>query len=266
VSVPRERTEATVSTPGQALAGKVAVVTGGGRNVGEAIALRFAREGARVAVVDLDKDRAQRTVDLIEVEVPGAGAAFVCDVSEKDSVREMAAAVVETFGGVDVLVNNVAITDRGATVLDLDEDEWDRVIKVTLTSVFLCTKYVGRRMVETGRGGSVITIGSTSGYRARPNATAYPAAKAAVINLTRSFAAQLAPFGIRANSVTPNKVGSPVGQDVEPDDRKRRNLVGRGGRPEDIANAVLFLASEESGFIDATDLVVDGGVLNGPMD
>ncbi len=248
------------------LAGKVAVVTGGGRNVGEAIALRFAREGAKVAVVDLDKDRAQRTVDLVEQEAPGAAAAFVCDVSDSASVQDMAGAVAEAFGGVDILVNNVAITDRGATVLDLDEDEWDRVLKVTLTSVFLCTKYVGRRIVDTGRGGSIINIGSTSGYRARPNATAYPAAKAAVINLTRSFAAQLAPYGIRANSVTPNKVGSPVGQDVEPEDRKRKNLVGRGGRPEDIANAVLFLASQESGFIDATDLLVDGGVLHGPMD
>ena len=248
------------------LAGKVAVVTGGGRNVGEAIAVRFAREGAKVAVVDLDKDRAQHTVDLVEQESPGAGAAFLCDVSDSQSVQDMAAAVVDAFGGVDILVNNVAITDRGATVLDLDEDEWDRVLKVTLTSVFLCTKYVGKRMVETGRGGSVINIGSTSGYRARPNATAYPAAKAAVINLTRSFAAQLAPYGIRANSVTPNKVGSPVGQDVEPEDRKRRNLVGRGGQPVDIANAVLFLASEESGFVDATDLLVDGGVLHGPMD
>ena len=248
------------------LAGKVAVVTGGGRNVGEAIAVRFAREGAKVAVVDLDADRAQQTVDLVEKEAPGAGAAFVCDVSDKNSVQEMAAAVVEAFGGVDILVNNVAITDRGATVLDLDEEEWEHVLKVTLTSVFLCTKYVGKRMVETGRGGSVINIGSTSGYRARPNATAYPAAKAAVINLTRSFAAQLAPYGIRANSVTPNKVGSPVGQDVEPEDRKRKNLVGRGGQPADIANAVLFLASEESGFIDATDVLVDGGVLHGPMD
>jgi NAD(P)-dependent dehydrogenase (short-subunit alcohol dehydrogenase family) len=248
------------------LAGKVAVVTGGGRNVGEAIAVRFAQEGARVAVVDLDGERAQRTVDLVEKEAPGAAVAVVCDVSDSASVQRMADAVVEAFGGVDVLVNNVAITDRGATVLDLDEAEWDRVLKVTLTSVFLCTKYVGKKMVETGRGGSVINIGSTSGYRARPNATAYPAAKAAVINLTRSFAAQLAPFGIRANSVTPNKVGSPVGQDVEPEDRKRRNLVGRGAQPLDIANAVLFLASEESGFVDATDLVVDGGVLNGPMD
>ena len=242
------------------LAGKVAVVTGGGRNVGEAIALRFAREGAKVAVVDLDKDRAQRTVDLVEQEVPGAAAAFVCDVSESASVQEMATAVAEAFGGVDILVNNVAITDRGATVLDLDEDEWDRVLKVTLTSVFLCTKYVGKQIVETGRGGAIVNIGSTSGYRARPNATAYPAAKAAVINLTRSFAAQLAPYGIRANSVTPNKVGSPVGQDVEPTDRKRSNLVGRGGRPEDIADAVLFMASEESSFITATDLLVDGGV------
>jgi NAD(P)-dependent dehydrogenase (short-subunit alcohol dehydrogenase family) len=248
------------------LEGKVAVVTGGGRNVGEAIAVRFAQEGARVAVVDLDEERAQRTVDLVEKEAPGAAVAVVCDVSDSASVQGMADAVVKAFGGVDVLVNNVAITDRGATVLDLDEAEWDRVLKVTLTSVFLCTKYVGKKMVETGRGGSVINIGSTSGYRARPNATAYPAAKAAVINLTRSFAAQLAPFGIRANSVTPNKVGSPVGQDVEPEDRKRRNLVGRGAQPLDIANAVLFLASEESGFVDATDLVVDGGVLNGPMD
>ena len=248
------------------LDGKVAVVTGGGRNVGEAIAVRFAQEGARVAVVDLDEERARRTVDLVEEEAPGAAAAFVCDVSDSASVQRMADAVVEAFGGVDVLVNNVAVTDRGATVLDLDEAEWDRVLKVTLTSVFLCTKYVGRKIVDTGRGGSVISIGSTSGYRARPNATAYPAAKAAVINLTRSFAAQLAPFGIRANSVTPNKVGSPVGQDVEPEDRKRRNLVGRGAQPLDIANAVLFLASEESGFVDATDLVVDGGVLNGPMD
>ncbi|MFP5336734.1 MAG: SDR family NAD(P)-dependent oxidoreductase [Actinomycetes bacterium] len=255
-----------MSTPAGTLAGRVAVVTGGGRNVGEAIAHRFAREGARVAVVDLDADRARRTVDLITAELPDAAAAFVCDVSDSASVQEMADAVADTFGGVDILVNNVAITDRGATVLDLDEDEWDRVLRVTLTSVFLCTKYVGRKIVETGRGGSVINIGSTSGYRARPNATAYPAAKAAVINLTRSFAAQLAPYGIRANSVTPNKVGSPVGQDVEPEDRRRRNLVGRGAQPLDIANAVLFLASDQSGFIDATDLLVDGGVLHGPMD
>ncbi len=248
------------------LDGRVAVVTGGGRNVGEAIALTFAREGARVAVVDLDADRGQRTVDKVEAELPGAAAAFLCDVADSDDVQRMVRSVVDTFGGVDLLVNNVAITDRGATVLDLDEDEWDRVLKVTLTSVFLCTKYVGRCLVEQGRGGAIVNIGSTSGYRARPNATAYPAAKAAVINVTRSFAAQLAPYRIRVNSVTPNKVGSPVGQDAEPQDRRRSNLVGRGGRPEDIASAVLFMVSDDASFITATDLLVDGGVLHGPMD
>jgi len=247
------------------LDGRVAVVTGGGRNVGEAIALFMAREGARVAVVDLDADRGARTVAKIEAEVPGSAAAFVCDVSDSHDVQRMVDSVVAELGGVDILVNNVAITDRGATVLDLDEDEWDRVLAVTLTSVFLCTKYVGRRMVAQERGGAIVNIGSTSGYRARPNASAYPAAKAAVINVTRSFAAQLAPHRIRVNSVTPNKVGSPVGQDIEPADRPRSNLVGRGARPEDIASAVLFMVTEESSFITATDLVVDGGVLNGPM-
>ena len=117
--------------------------------------------------------------------------------------------IADRFGRLDILVNNVAITDRGATVLDLDEDVWDQVLKVTLTSVFLCTKYAGRKIVAGGGGGNVVNIGSTSGYRARPNALAYPAAKAAVINMTRSIAAQLAPHGIRVNSVTPNKVGSP---------------------------------------------------------
>jgi NAD(P)-dependent dehydrogenase (short-subunit alcohol dehydrogenase family) len=246
--------------------GKVAVVTGAGRNVGAAIAASFAREGARVAVVDLDDGRAQATVAQIDAEVPGAATPFRCDVADPADVRKTMDAIADQFGRLDILVNNVAITDRGATVLDLDEDVWDQVLRVTLTSVFLCTKYAGARMVAAGNGGAVINIGSTSGYRARPNALAYPAAKAAVINMTRSIAAQLAPHGIRVNSVTPNKVGSPVGRDEEPPDRPRNNMLGRGGRPEDIAGAVVFLASDDASFITSTDLVVDGGVLTGVMD
>lgn len=246
---------------------QVAMVTGAGRNVGAAIALSLAREGAVIAVVDLDQERAEQTVEAIDAELPGAAVAFVCDVSDRDSVEATVADIVARLGGIDILVNNVAITDRGATVLDLDEAEWDRVLKVTLTSVFLCTKYAGRQMVAQARGGAVVNIGSTSGYRARPNALAYPAAKAAVINMTRSLAAQLAPHQIRVNSVTPNKVGSPVGRSEEPKDRPRKgNMLGRGGRPEDIAAAVRFLVSEDASFITSTDLVVDGGVLNGVMD
>ena len=245
---------------------QVAVVTGAGRNVGAAIALDMAREGAKVAVVDLDAARANATVKQIDAECPGAAKAFICDVASAVDVRKTMDAIADHFGRIDILVNNVAITDRGATVLDLDEDIWDQVLKVTLTSVFLCTKYAGLKMVAGGRGGNVINIGSTSGYRARNNALAYPAAKAAVINMTRSIAAQLAPHGIRVNSVTPNKVGSPVGRDEEPTDRPRKNMLGRGCRPEDIAGAVLFLVSAKASFITSTDMIVDGGVLNGVMD
>ncbi len=247
------------------LTDQVAVVTGGGRNVGAAICATFVREGARVAVVDRDRARAEALADKLNAEAPGRALPLVCDVSDSADVQRMVGAVVDAFGRVDILVNNVAITDRGCTVLDLPEEEWDRVLKVTLTSVFLCSKYVGRQIVAGGRGGAIVNIGSTSGYRARANATAYPAAKAAVINVTRSLEAQLAPYGIRVNSVTPNKVGSPVGRDEEAPDRPRENLLGRGGRPEDIANAVLYIASEESSFVTATDLVVDGGALNGLM-
>jgi NAD(P)-dependent dehydrogenase (short-subunit alcohol dehydrogenase family) len=248
------------------LEGKVAVVTGAGRNVGAAIAARMVRDGAKVAVVDFDGARARATVEKINAETPGAAESFLCDVADKDSVAATMEAIASHFGGIDILVNNVAITDRGATVLDLDEDEWGRVLQVTLTSVFLCTKYAGRKMVAGGRGGAVVNIGSTSGYRARPNALAYPAAKAAVINMTRSMAAQLAPHGIRVNSVTPNKVGSPVGRDEEPEDRPRKNMLGRGCRPEDIAGAVAYMVSDDADFVTSTDLVVDGGVLHGVMD
>lgn len=248
------------------LEGRVAVITGAGRNVGAAIAARMADDGAKVAVVDLDSERAEATVAAIGERHPGAARSFWCNVADPVEVRKTMDAIVDHFGSLDVLVNNVAITDRGATVLDLDEEIWHEVLQVTLTSVFLCTKYAGQKMVEGGRGGAVVNIGSTSGYRARPNALAYPAAKAAVINMTRSMAAQLAPYGIRVNSVTPNKVGSPVGRDEEPADRARKNMLGRGCRPEDIAGAVAYMVSDDAGFVTSTDLVVDGGVLNGVMD
>lgn len=235
-------------------------MTGAGRNIGEAIAHLFAAEGARVAVVDIDRARANRTAEAIRAGRPDAALPLCCDVADGASVRGMLAEVLGRWGGVDILVNNVAVTDH-RTVLDLDEAEWDRVLRVTLSSVFVCCKYVGRAMVERGRGGRIVNITSTSGYRGRSEATAYTAAKGGVVNLTRSLAIQLAPYGIRVNSVAPNRIGSPVGVDEVPERRVVTNLVGRPGVPMDIAQAVTFLVSDEAAFITATDLLVDGGAL-----
>ncbi|MDE3075711.1 MAG: glucose 1-dehydrogenase [Chloroflexota bacterium] len=241
---------------------RIAIVTGAGRNIGEAVAHAFAREGAKVAIVDLDRTLADAVAEAINERDAGAALAVVADVSSSPDVRRMVERVVEHFGGVDILVNNVAITDH-KTILDLEEDEWDRVIRVSLRSPFLCTKYVARRLVEQGRGGRIINMASTSGHRGRPEATAYTAAKGAILNFTRSVAIQLAPYGVRVNSISPNQIGTPVGLDYVPERRQVKNLVGRPGKPEDIAAAAVFLASADGDFITAADLLVDGGALAG---
>jgi len=242
------------------LENKVAIVTGAGRNIGEEIAKTFADEGARVAVVDLDRGRGERVAGEINAKNPGRALVVVCDVSSAADVEKMVNTVVQKWGGVDILVNNAAWTDR-KNILDLTEEEWDKVMAVTLKSVFLCTKFVARVMVDQKRKGGIINIASTSGYMGRRDATAYTAAKGGVLNFTRSLAVQLAPYGIRVNSITPNRIGSPVGEDVVPENRFVKNLVGRRGTPKDIAAAVLFLSSEDSDFITAADLLVDGGAL-----
>ena len=242
------------------LENKVAIVTGAGRNIGEEISRTFAQEGARVAVVDLDKGRGERVAGEINAAHPDHALQFICDVSSSSDVEKMVKAVAHKWGGVDILVNNAAWTDR-KNILDLTEEEWDKVMAISLKSVFLCTKFAARSMVEQKRKGRIVNIASTSGHTGRPDATAYTAAKAGVLNLTRSLAVQLAPHGIRVNSVTPNRIGSPVGEDVVPENRFVKNLVGRRGTPKDIAAAVLFFCSEESDFITAADLLVDGGAM-----
>ncbi len=240
------------------LENRVAIVTGAGRNIGEAIAHAFAAEGARVAVADAHEGRARLVTDAINSAHPGSAIPVVADVSSGHEVQQMVSRVVEQWGRLDILVNNAAVTDR-KNVLDLEENEWDLVMQVTLKSVFLCSKYAARAMIDGGRGGRIINIASTSGYRGRTNATAYTAAKAGVLNLTRSLAAQLAPYGIRVNSVTPNRIGSPVGEDEVPTTMRGFNLVGRLGMPPDIAKAVVFLVSDDADFITGADLLVDGG-------
>ena len=244
------------------LENRVGLVTGAGRNIGEEVAHALAREGARVAVVDVRQNAAEAVAQSINATCPEAAMAVVADVSASADVQRMVSEVLARWGGIDILVNNAAITDH-KTVLDLDEEEWDRVMEVTLKSVYLCTKYAAKHMANQGRGGRIINIASTSGHRGRADSTAYTAAKGGVLNLTRSLAIQLAPYGIRVNSVTPNMVGSPVGEDTISKDRRISNLVGRQGMPPDIAAAVIFLASDDADFITAVDLLADGGALAG---
>jgi NAD(P)-dependent dehydrogenase (short-subunit alcohol dehydrogenase family) len=237
---------------------QVAIVTGAGRNIGEEIAKLFAAEGAKVAVVDLDKIRGQRVAD--EIKAAGGDAAlFAADVSRGADVAALVKNIVARYGRIDILVNNVAISDN-KHIFDITEEEWDRVLSVTLKSQFLMAKEVGKQMAAQGSGGRIVNIGSTSGFTGRSRAIAYSAAKGGVANLTRAMAAQLAPHKIRVNAIVPNKIGSPVGKDEFDPSRPVPNMAKRPGQPEEAAKAVLFLVSDDSSFVWGANLFVDGGV------
>jgi NAD(P)-dependent dehydrogenase (short-subunit alcohol dehydrogenase family) len=238
---------------------QVAIVTGGGRNIGEQIAKLLAAEGARVAVVDLDKNRGERVAGEI-CSASGDAAAFVADTSNSRDVAGLIKGVVERFGRIDILVNNVAISDN-KHILEITEEEWDRVMAVTLKSPFLMAQNVARQMIAQGSGGKIVNIGSTSGFRGRGRAVAYSTAKGGVANLTRAMAVQLASHNIRVNSISPNKTGSPVGKDEFDPTRPVTNLLKRPGQPIETARAVLFLVSDDSSFIDGENIFVDGGVM-----
>lgn len=240
------------------LQGQVAIITGAGRNIGEETARLFAAEGAKVALVDLDPGRGDKVAADI-VQAGGEAAAWALDVADEAGIDRLVKEVVARWGQIDILVNNAAITDN-RHMLEITRQEWDRVIAVTLTGPFLMSQYVARQMVAQGRPGKIVMVGSTTGFLGRKLAIAYAAAKGGIANLTRAMAIQLAPHNIRVTGVVPNKIGSPVGKDTFDPTRPVVNLRGRPGVPRDMANAVLFLVSDESDFIAGTMLFVDGGV------
>jgi 3-oxoacyl-[acyl-carrier protein] reductase len=246
------------------LDGRVAIVTGAGQNIGRAIALRFAAEGAAVAVVDRDQGRAESVRD--EIGRNGGGAiAVIADVSDEDDVDRGVDQVVAELGDVQVLVNNAAATIN-KNLLETSLDEWEHVIAVTLRSQFLFIRKTARVMIAAGHGGAIVNMASTSGHRGNVGKGAYPVAKGGVLNLTRVAAVELAPHGIRVNSVTPTQSGQPLGYGYQADVLERsgpaRSIpLGRWGRPEDQASAALFLASDEAAFITGADLPCDGGLL-----
>ena len=223
---------------------QVAVITGAGRNIGKSMAILFASEGAKIAVIEMHEGRGQSVVD--EINKTGSEATLVlCDVSKSSDVHEMVKKVVDRFGAIDST-----------------EEEFDKVIAVSLKGPYLVTKYVATQMVKQGRGGKIVNFGSTSGMIGRADGIAYAAAKAGVINMTRAMAVQLAPYKIRVNCVVPNRSGSPVGFDDDvTGSRTFENLAGRLGTAQDQAKAALFLVSDDSDFIYGHPLVVDGGVM-----
>ncbi|WP_084958940.1 SDR family NAD(P)-dependent oxidoreductase [Thermoactinospora rubra] len=244
----------------KALDGKVAIVTGGASGIGRATARLFAQEGARVVVADLDGEGARRVAAEI------GGVAVQADVSRPEDCERVVAAAVDAYGGLHVLFNNAGIIRR-TTVLDLDVEEWDRVMAVNVRSVFLMCKYAIPAM--TG-GGSIVNTGSGWGLKGGANAVSYCASKAAVVNMTRALAIDHAKAGIRVNSVNPGDTDTPMlreearqlGEDwaaFEKDAADRP--MGRAGTPDEIARAVLFLASDAASYITGSALVVDGGGL-----
>ena len=240
------------------LTDKVAIVTGAGRNIGEETAKLFAAEGAKIVVVDMDEGRGHTVTEELNASNAGTAVFVKTDVSDEDSVKNLVSESVKAFGRIDILVNNVAISDN-LNIRECTKADFDKTIAVTLTSQFLMCKWIGEQMIEQGDGGAIVNIGSTSGFRGRDSAIAYAAAKGGVANLMRAIAIQLAPFKIRVNSVVPNKIGSPVGQQDFDPTRPVPNLVGRAGLPQELAKGVLFLASDDASFVFGENLFIDGG-------
>lgn len=246
------------------LADKVAIVTGGGSGFGEGIARRFAEEGARVVVGDLQEANGERVAAAIREA--GGEARFVrADVAKGDEVRVLVEETVAAFGGLDVMVNNAGITHRNGPMLEVSEEVFDRLYAVNVKSLYLAALHVVPVFRERG-GGVFINVASTAGLRPRPGLTWYNGTKGAAITLTKSMAAELGPEGIRVNAINPVMGETGLLDDFIGGDspEKRAKVIagiplGRLSRPLDVANAALFLASSEAEFITGVCLEVDGG-------
>jgi len=240
---------------------KVAIITGGGSGIGRATCLLFAREGAKVVVADYVAEGGNETVR--QISAADGQAVFVqADVSKSADVRNMIGAAVRNYGRVDIFFNNAGIEGPSTKLANLKEEDWDRVIAIDLTSVYLGMKYVIPEMIKQG-GGVILSTASVAGLVGFQGSGAYAAAKAGVINLTRLAALEYADKNIRVNCICPGVIETPMVERVmggRPRERiVRSEPIGRLGRPEDIANAALFLASDESSFATGAPFIIDGG-------
>lgn len=236
------------------LEGKVALVTGAGHGIGKAIATRFAAEGARVVVDDVNEEWAQATAEEI------GGIAVAADVSDAAEVDRLFATCVEQLGAPDVLVNNAGLIDVERHVLEADEEWWDKVLSVNLKGEFLCALAAAKLMAPLGRG-SIINMSSGGGQRAHRGMVSYDAAKGGVDGMTRALALDLAPYGIRVNALAPGAINVMGLSEDEAARRGETIPLGYVGAAEDMAGPAVFLASDESAYVTGVVLSVDGGLL-----
>jgi NAD(P)-dependent dehydrogenase (short-subunit alcohol dehydrogenase family) len=254
------------------LEGKIAIVTGTSPNIGGGIAEGLAEEGATVVCVDLAADNASQCAEAIRRR-GGQALGITCDVTDEGQVEAMVARARETYGGVDVLVNNAGILG-GLSVLEMPVERWNRQIAVNLTGTFLCTKHVARAMVAGRRRGSIVVVVSTAGHQGQAGNIAYSTSKSGLLNFTRAAAMDLARHGIRVNSLTPTATDTDEAADravawgrPRPEPRTRgldfpkMIPMGKLPSPRHYAHAVAFLASDEAEMITGIDLRVDAGAI-----
>lgn len=246
------------------LKGKTAIVTGGGSGIGRSTAILFAREGARVAVADIDSPSGEETVSIIKES--GGEAVFIkTDVKDANQIRELVTITVQSFGGLNILFNNAGVANSEVRSVDLSEDEWDHVVDINLKGVFLGIKYAIPELIKSG-GGAIINTSSLLGLKGKKYQAPYNASKAGVVVLTQNAALEYGKYNIRVNAIAPGVIDTKIIEGWRQDERKwpiikRANALGRIGSPDEVAHAVLFLASDEASFITGATLSVDGGGL-----
>jgi len=247
---------------------KSALITGAGRGIGRAVAERFAREGARVALIARTAAEIEETAAAIAA-AGGLALPVRADISQPSEVRAFVARVAAEFGGIDVLVNNAGIYEP-TTFVETSFETWNRVMRVNLYGAIHCSREIGRLMVHQGRGGAIVNVSSIHGHRAEPGASSYDVAKGGLDQLTRALAVELAPHAIRVNGVAPGFIETAMAVDGVSEhvtdafrsvyvDRLKIPLA-RPAAPAEVATAVLFLASDDASYITGHILAVDGGL------
>ncbi|CAM4248760.1 short-chain dehydrogenase [Bacillus manliponensis] len=241
------------------LTGKVAVITGGAQGIGEAIVRLFVQEGAKVVIADLSHEGEKLANTLNNT---GSGACFIkTDVSKETDIQNLVQETINRFGKLDIMVANAGIAED-VPIHKLNLEHWQKTIDINLTGVFLSDKYAIEQMLKQESGGVIVNMGSILSHVGQVNTTSYTAAKAGVANLTRTLGVTYAKRGIRVNAVCPGYVDTPLLNDVNNETINKlitAHPIGRLGRPDEIAKAVLFLASDDSSFMVGANLLVDGG-------